>query len=74
MASSVEAQTALARILMERVRADRHPSVTQMRILEETIPAPLVEEYLEILLEKTAQDRTPSIPMLQRIQRIAGQL
>jgi hypothetical protein len=31
---------------MERVRADRHPSVTQMRILEETIPAPLVEEYL----------------------------
>ena len=74
MARSVEAQTALARILMERVRADRHPSVTQMTILEETIPPPLVEEYLEMLLEKMAQDRTPSVPMLRRIQRIAGQL
>jgi hypothetical protein len=45
-----------------------------MSILEQVIPPPLVEEYLDILLEKVASDSSPSIPMLRRLQRITEQL
>jgi hypothetical protein len=38
------------------------------------IPREMVEDYLEILLEKVSQDSVPSIPMLQRISRVAQSL
>jgi hypothetical protein len=69
-----EARTAIARLLMEKVRRDRYPSTTQMSIIEETIPPALVRDYLNILLEKVLKDQQPSIPMMRRIQRIAQQL
>jgi hypothetical protein len=74
VARRLEVQTALARVLLENVRRDHHPSTTQMSILEQVIPPPLVEEYLDILLEKVASDSSPSIPMLRRLQRITEQL
>jgi hypothetical protein len=67
----IEARAAFANLLMEKVRADRFPSTTQMDILEQVLPAQLVPEYLEILFDKVAQDRWPSPPMLRRIQRVA---
>jgi len=70
----VEAQTALSRILLEKVRQDTHPSTTQMNILEQTMPPELVREYLNILFEKLLTERSPSIQMLRRVQRIAGTL
>jgi hypothetical protein len=74
VASREEAQTALARVLIEKIRQDAHPSTTHMSILEETIPPPLLREYLNVLLEKVLTDPSPSIPMIRRIQRVAGQL
>jgi hypothetical protein len=70
----VEAQTALSRILLEKVRQDTHPSTTQMNILEQAMPPELVREYLNILFEKLLTERSPSIQMLRRVQRIAGTL
>ena len=70
----MEAQWAVTRVLMEKVRADSHPSATHMSIIEETIPQPLVREYLNILLEKVLTDSSPSIPMIRRIKRIADRL
>jgi hypothetical protein len=69
-----EAQTALSRVLLEKVRADAHPSATHMSILEETMPPELAREYLNVLLEKVLTDSSPSIDMLRRIQRISGAL
>ena len=69
--SGEEARAAIARLLIERVRADKYPSATHMSIIEGTIPRALVRDYLNMLLEKVLMDEHPSIPMLRRIQRIA---
>jgi hypothetical protein len=72
--SGEEARTAIARLLIEKVRRDKYPSATQMSIIEATITPPLVREYLNMLLEKVLMDEHPSIPMLRRIQRISMDL
>jgi hypothetical protein len=59
---------------MENVRGDHYPSATQMELLEEIIPQPLVPDYLDILLDKVAADSIPSIPMLVRIRRVVDTL
>ena len=69
-----EARTAFARLLLERVRQDKYPSVSHMELIEQVIPATVMREYLNVLLEKVAQDSAPSIPMLARIARISQQL
>jgi hypothetical protein len=68
--NSMESRVALAGLLLEKVRDERHPSSTQMAIIEEVLPPQLLSRYVEVLLEKVAQDDRPSIPMLQRIQRV----
>jgi len=68
--NSMESRVALAGILLEKVRNERHPSSTQMTIIEEVLPPQLLPRYVEVLLEKVAQDDRPSTPMLQRIQRV----
>jgi hypothetical protein len=70
--NKVEAQTEFLRILMARVRADRHPSATHMAMIEEVLPPQLIPAYVEILFEKVAQDANPSISMLRRISRLVG--
>jgi hypothetical protein len=68
--NSMESRVALAGLLLEKVRDERHPSSSQMAIIEEVLPPQLLSRYVEVLLEKVAQDDRPSIPMLQRIQRV----
>jgi hypothetical protein len=68
--NSMESRVALAGILLEKVRDERYPSSTQMTIIEEVLPPQLLSRYVEVLLEKVEQDDRPSIPMLQRIQRV----
>jgi hypothetical protein len=67
-------ETVLSRLLLENIRRDKYPSVTQMNMLEESIPPALVGEYLTVLLQKMAEDTIPSVPMLQRVQRISQSL
>ena len=38
-----------------------------MAMIEEALPTRLLPMYVDILLEKVAQDANPSIPMLRRI-------
>jgi len=68
----IEARAAFANLVMERVRTDRYPSTVQMEILEQIIPPQLLPDYLEILLDKVANDRWPSPTMLRRIARVAS--
>ena len=69
-----EAQGWLANLLMEKVRNDRYPSTTHLAIIEEVLPRELVPDYLEVLIEKAAQDTVPSVPLLRRIERVAATL
>jgi hypothetical protein len=69
-----QAETALARVLLAKVRQDRYPSYTQMSMLEQMLPPALHREYLSILLEKVMNDPRPSITMLRRIHRFTSQL
>ena len=69
-----EAQGWVANMLLEKIRNDRYPSATQMTLVEEVIPRAMVPDYLEVLLDKVAQDNMPSIPMLRRISRVAASL
>jgi len=39
MVSRQQAETALARVLLEHIRNDAYPSTTQMTMLEQVIPA-----------------------------------
>jgi hypothetical protein len=74
MVTAEEAQTALARILLERVRRDKYPSWTHMQLLEEVLPQSLQREYVNVLLEKVVSDSSPSIPMLRHVARLAQNL
>lgn len=74
MVRRLQAETVLSRLLLENIRRDQYPSVTQMDMLEQTIPPTLVGEYLTVLLEKLAADTVPSVPMLARVQRVSQSL
>ena len=65
------ALTTLANLLLQRIRQDEYPSATEMQLLESIIPSSMVGEYLDVLIEKVQADTWPSIPMIQRIIRIA---
>jgi hypothetical protein len=68
----MDAQEALARILLDRIRNDRHPSRTEMQILEAALPPAMKDEYLSVLLKKVAQEHRPSITMLRHIQQLVA--
>ena len=69
-----EARGMFVQFLLERVRQDAYPSWTHLNLIEESIPQAMLPDYLEILVEKAAGDKYPSIPMLRRIQRVAAAL
>lgn len=67
-----EAQIALARLLIAKIRTDRYPSSTQMDLLEQMMPRMLVSEYFDVLLEKVVRDEWPSNSMLVRMSRLTA--
>ena len=69
-----EARGWFIQLLLEKVRDDPYPSATQLALIEESIPPEMLSDYLEVLMDKVAQDTVPSIPMLRRIQRVAESL
>ena len=69
-----QAQTVFARLLLERVREDKHPSVTHMAMLEQALPPSMTGAYLNVLLQKVRDEPNPSISLLRRIQRIVQTL
>jgi hypothetical protein len=70
----LEAQAVLAGLLLKRVREDRHPSATEMALIEEMLPPQLLPRYVDVLLEKIAQDDRPSITMIHRLRRVISSM
>jgi hypothetical protein len=69
-----DAQVALARLLIDKIRTDKYPSGTQMDLLEQMIPRPLAPEYFDALLEKVAMDQWPSVSLLARMSRLTAEM
>ena len=72
--SNAEARAKFLLLLMEKIQRDRYPSSTHMDIVEQSMPAQWIPDYLEILYEKIEDDPHPSIPMLSRIARLVEQV
>jgi hypothetical protein len=45
-----------------------------MAMIEEIIPPQLLPRYVDVLLEKIAQDDRPSISMIHRLQRVINSM
>ena len=70
--TAAEARATYIRILMDKVRQDRHPSITHMDLIERALPPQLIPIYLEVLFEKVADEHNPSVSMLRRIERLVN--
>ena len=66
-----DAKVDAARALLDRLRADAHPSITQMDLIEGMLPRELFPEYLAILTEKVQNDPYPSTALLERLARLS---
>jgi hypothetical protein len=67
-----ELQEHYAELLLDRIRADRYPSADFMNLLEQIAPPRVLLEYTIHLFERIERDTHPSIPMLQRVQRLVA--
>jgi hypothetical protein len=66
-----EAQALYVQTLLDKVRADPYPSRQHLTLIEASIPQAMIPEYLEVLMEKAAQDRFPSNGLLSRMRHAA---
>jgi hypothetical protein len=64
------ATTWYVRCLLEKVRAERYPSATELDRLENMIPYGMLGEYIQVLLDKIREDHYPSIWLTRRIQHV----
>lgn len=59
--------------LLDRVSADRYPSMEMLDLLEKNIADDQERaDLVAVLMEKVQGERYPSLSMLRRIVRIAG--
>jgi hypothetical protein len=70
----MESRAVLAGVLLKRIRDERYPSSTEMDLVEQVIPPQLMSRYVEVLLDKIAQDDRPSISMLHRANRVINSM
>lgn len=68
--NQIEARAVMAGLLLNRVKQDRHPSSTELDMIEQVIPPQLLPRYVEVLLDRVAHESRPSISMLHRIRRV----
>jgi hypothetical protein len=65
------AKIAAAQAVLNKLRGDAHPSITQMDMIEGMLPRELFPQYVAILTEKVENDPYPSTELLERLQRLS---
>ena len=65
-----ESRAVVAGMLLNKVRQERYPSATELSLIEQIIPSQLLPRYVDVLVEKIAQDDRPSISLLHRLDRV----
>ncbi len=63
-------QERYAEMLLDRIRSDPYPSATHMNMFESIAEPRQLVQYVVDLMEKIESERNPSIPMMQRVQRL----
>ena len=63
-------QETFAEVLLDRIRQDVHPSVTQMDMFESIAPPRQMGAYLAHLMERIESEPFPSTSMMKRVQAI----
>jgi hypothetical protein len=66
------AKRAAAQAVLDKLRGDAHPSITQMNMIEGMLPRDLFPQYLGILTEKVENDPYPSTEILERLKRLTA--
>jgi hypothetical protein len=66
-------QERFAETLLDRIRKDQYPSVTQMDMLEAIAPPRVLVEFVLDLMQRIEDDTYPSIPMMLRARRLIQQ-
>ena len=66
-------QERFAETLLDRIRKDQYPSVTQMDMLEAVAPPRVMVEFVLDLMQRIESDTHPSIPMMLRARRLIQQ-
>jgi hypothetical protein len=61
-----------AEVLLERIRADRYPSITYMNMLEEIASPRVMVEYTLHLFERIENETHPSLPMMRRVEGLVA--
>jgi hypothetical protein len=69
-----ESRAVVAGMLMNKVRQERYPSATELSLIEQIIPPQLLPRYVDVLVEKIAQDDRPSISLLHRLDRVTREM
>jgi hypothetical protein len=59
-----------AEVLLQRISSDKHPSRTHMEIFESIAPPRQRLMYILSLMHRIETETQPSIPMMQRVQRL----
>jgi hypothetical protein len=62
-----------AATLLEKISNERSPSATHMDMLEAVASERLLAAHILGLIERIENDENPSIPMMQRVQRLIAQ-
>jgi hypothetical protein len=65
-----EARVWLVKFLLRRVRADTYPSTDYLDLIEKVIPCYMLDEYIDVLIDKVDDDCYPSIDLLRRITHV----
>ena len=68
MANALQEQ--FAETLLNKIRQDQYPSVTQMDMLESLGSPRVTAEFVFDLMQRIEDDAHPSIPMMQRAIRL----
>jgi hypothetical protein len=66
-------QERFAETLLDRIRKDQYPSVTQRDMLEAIAPPRVLVEFVLDLMQRIEDDTYPSIPMMLRARRLIQQ-
>ena len=66
-------QDHFAEVLLDHIRSDVYPSGTHMDMLESFASPRMRLEYALHLMDRIQQETYPSIPMMQRVQRLIAE-
>jgi hypothetical protein len=60
----------MVNLLLQKIAAERHPSATQMNMLESLLTADDLPAYAGVLMDKIQTEKYPSTTMIRRLMAL----